>query len=76
MTKVARAADGCVLPETIAELAETVMAVVGLHGRIGYDKTKADGTSQKVLEVHRMATWAGKRRHPSAGASPSRTRIF
>ena len=40
---------------TIAELAETVMAVVGFRGRIVYDKTQPDGTPQKLLDVSRLA---------------------
>ena len=47
---------------TIAELAETVMAVVGFRGRIAYDKTKPDGTPQKLLDVSRLAElgWRAK----------------
>ncbi|MGZ5747885.1 MAG: GDP-L-fucose synthase family protein [Caldimonas sp.] len=40
---------------TIAELAETVMEVVGFRGRIVYDKSKPDGTPQKLLDVSRLA---------------------
>ena len=47
---------------TIAELAETVMAVVGFRGRIVYDKAKPDGTPQKLLDVSRLAAlgWRAK----------------
>jgi GDP-L-fucose synthase len=47
---------------TIAELAETVMAVVGFRGRIVYDKTKPDGTPQKLLDVSRLSAlgWRAK----------------
>ncbi len=40
---------------TIAELAETVMNVVGFKGRIAYDRSKPDGTPRKLLDVSRMA---------------------
>jgi GDP-L-fucose synthase len=47
---------------TIAELAETVMDVVGFRGRITYDKSKPDGTPQKLLDVSRLAAlgWRAK----------------
>lgn len=47
---------------TIAELAETAMAVVGFRGRIVYDKTKPDGTPQKLLDVSRLSAlgWRAK----------------
>ena len=40
---------------TIAELAETVMNVVGFRGRVVYDSGKPDGTPRKLLDVSRMA---------------------
>lgn len=40
---------------TIAELAETVMHVVGFDGRIVYDSSKPDGTPRKLLDVSRMS---------------------
>jgi GDP-L-fucose synthase len=40
---------------TIAELAETVMGIVGFRGRVVYDRTKPDGTPQKLLDVTRLA---------------------
>lgn len=40
---------------SIRELAETVMDVVGFHGRIVYDSSKPDGTPQKLLDVSRMS---------------------
>jgi GDP-L-fucose synthase len=40
---------------TIRELAETVMAVVGFEGRIEFDRSKPDGTPQKLLDVSRLA---------------------
>lgn len=39
---------------TIAELAESVMKVVGFSGRTVYDTTKPDGTPRKVLDVSRL----------------------
>ena len=40
---------------TIAELAQTVMQVVGFSGRITYDSSKPDGTPRKLLDVSRLA---------------------
>ena len=40
---------------TIAELAETVMDVVGFKGRIAFDRSKPDGTPRKLLDVSRVA---------------------
>jgi GDP-L-fucose synthase len=40
---------------TIRELAETVMEVVGFHGRIVFDASKPDGTPRKWLDVSRLA---------------------
>lgn len=40
---------------TIAELVTLVMDVVGFRGRIVYDRTKPDGTPQKLLDVGRLA---------------------
>ena len=40
---------------TIAELAQTVMDVVGFEGRIVFDASKPDGTPRKLLDVSRMA---------------------
>jgi GDP-L-fucose synthase len=39
---------------TIAQLAETVRAVVGYEGRIDFDTTKPDGTPRKLLDVGRL----------------------
>ena len=39
---------------TIAELAATVMRVVGFRGRIVYDASKPDGTPRKLLDVSRL----------------------
>lgn len=46
---------GCGEDVTIAELAETVMSVVGFEGRIVYDASKPDGTPRKLLDVSRLA---------------------
>ena len=40
--------------ETIRELAETVMRVVGFKGEIVFDAGKPDGTPRKLLNVDRM----------------------
>ncbi len=39
---------------TIRELAETVMKVVGFHGKIVFDPRKPDGTPRKLLDVERI----------------------
>ncbi|MCW5773049.1 MAG: GDP-L-fucose synthase [Rhodospirillaceae bacterium] len=36
---------------TIADLAETIARAVGYRGRFDYDRTKPDGTPQKLLDV-------------------------
>ena len=47
---------------SIRELAETVMRVVGLDGRIAYDPSKPDGTPRKLLDLSRLAAlgWRAK----------------
>jgi len=47
---------------TIRELAETVMGVVGLEGKIMLDSSKPDGTPRKLLDVGRMRAigWQAK----------------
>jgi GDP-L-fucose synthase len=40
---------------TIAELVEQVMDVVGYRGEIVYDRSKPDGTPQKLLDVSRLS---------------------
>ena len=47
---------------SIRELAETVMRVVGLDGRIALDRSKPDGTPRKLLDVSRLAAlgWRAK----------------
>jgi GDP-L-fucose synthase len=53
---------GCGEDVTIADLAQTVMDVVGFRGRIVFDKTKPDGTPRKLLDVSRLASqgWRAK----------------
>ncbi len=41
--------------QTIAELAELVARIIGFRGRIGYDRSKPDGTPRKLLDVSRLA---------------------
>ena len=40
---------------TIAELACTVMSIVGFEGRIVFDASKPDGTPRKLLDVSRLS---------------------
>jgi GDP-L-fucose synthase len=40
---------------TIRELAATVARVVGFDGTLAFDRTKPDGTPQKLLDVSRLA---------------------
>jgi len=40
---------------TIAALAETIARVVGYQGRFVYDRSKPDGTPQKLVDVGRLA---------------------
>ena len=48
--------------DTIRQLAETVMDVVGFKGGIVFDSSKPDGTPRKLLDVSRMAQlgWRAK----------------
>ena len=39
---------------TIAELAETLVAVIGYEGKVVYDTTKPDGTPRKLMDVSRL----------------------
>ncbi len=55
---------GCGEDVTIAELAETVMSVVGFEGRIVYDASKPDGTPRKLLDVSRLAALGWKAKTP------------
>lgn len=47
---------------TIAELAALIKGVVGYAGEIRYDKTKKDGTPQKLLDVTRLGHTGWKAR--------------
>jgi GDP-L-fucose synthase len=40
--------------QSIRELAETIMDVVGIQGKIVFDTSKPDGTPRKLLDVGRM----------------------
>jgi GDP-L-fucose synthase len=40
---------------TIQELAETIMGVVGIEGKLVFDASKPDGTPRKLLDVSRLA---------------------
>jgi GDP-L-fucose synthase len=46
---------GCGQDVTIRELAETIMDVVGFDGDLVFDASKPDGTTQKLLDVSRLA---------------------
>lgn len=47
---------------TIREIADTVASVVGYIGQTDWDRTKPDGTPQKLLDVSKLAQagWASK----------------
>ena len=45
---------GCGADVSIRELCETVMAVTGYEGRLGFDATHPDGTPRKLLDVSRI----------------------
>jgi GDP-L-fucose synthase len=45
---------GCGEDLTIAELARTIADAVGYEGRIGWDRTRPDGTPRKLLDVTRL----------------------
>jgi GDP-L-fucose synthase len=47
---------------TIAELARTVMDIVGFEGRIVFDASKPDGTPRKLLDVGRLHALGWKHR--------------
>ena len=57
---------GCGKDVSIRELAETVMRVVGLEGRIEFDRTKPDGTPRKLLDVSRLTALGWRARTPLA----------
>jgi GDP-L-fucose synthase len=49
---------------TIAELARLVAEVVGWQGGLRYDRTRPDGTPQKLLDVERLAALGWRARTP------------
>ncbi|MEO7850760.1 MAG: GDP-L-fucose synthase [Rubrivivax sp.] len=49
---------------SIAELARTVMRVVGFEGRIVFDRDKPDGTPRKLLDVGRLRGLGWQARTP------------
>ena len=49
---------------TIAALAEAIARVVGYQGRFVYDRTKPDGTPQKLVDVARLAALGWKASTP------------
>jgi GDP-L-fucose synthase len=46
---------GCGEDITIAELAETIMRVVGFEGKIVFDSSKPDGTPRKLLDISKIS---------------------
>jgi GDP-L-fucose synthase len=46
---------GCGRDQTIAELAETIRAVVGFSGSVRFDTSRPDGTPRKLLDVTRLS---------------------
>jgi GDP-L-fucose synthase len=55
---------GCGEDLTIADLAETIRAIVGYAGRLRFDHAKPDGTPQKLLDVTRLTALGWKPRIP------------
>jgi GDP-L-fucose synthase len=55
---------GCGQDVTIAELAQTVMDIVGCRARIRFDTSKPDGTPRKLLDVRRLAALGWHARTP------------
>ena len=55
---------GCGEDLTIAELAETIRQVVGFRGKLTYDRSKPDGTPQKLLDVSRIGELGWKAHIP------------
>jgi GDP-L-fucose synthase len=49
---------------TIGELAEVIAGIVGYQGPVVWDRTKPDGTPQKLLDVSRITTLGWKPRTP------------
>ncbi|MEU6042439.1 GDP-L-fucose synthase family protein [Streptomyces griseus] len=55
---------GCGEDLTIRELAKTVRDVTGYQGRIGWDRSKPDGTPRKLLDVTRLSSLGFKPQIP------------
>jgi GDP-L-fucose synthase len=55
---------GCGQDVSIAELAQTVMDVVGFEGRLEFDTSKPDGTPRKLLDVSRLRALGWQARIP------------
>lgn len=55
---------GCGEDVTVRELAETVMKVIGYHGRMIFDTSKPDGTPRKLLDISRMKALGWQARTP------------
>ena len=53
---------GCGRDLSIAELAETVMDVLGLRARVVFDTSQPDGTPRKLLDVSRLEALGWKAR--------------
>jgi len=53
---------GTGIDQTIKELVETIVEVVGFKGKLKWDSSKPDGTPRKVLDVSRMTAlgWQAK----------------
>jgi GDP-L-fucose synthase len=49
---------------SIADLARTVMRVVGFEGQLVFDRSKPDGTPRKLLDVSRLAALGWRARTP------------
>ena len=45
---------------TIKQLAETIQAIVGHHGKIVWNSSKPDGTPRKLLDVSKLNTLGWK----------------
>jgi len=51
---------GCGVDLSVAEIAELVAEVVGYRGSIVFDRTKPDGTPQKLMDTSRLTAWGWK----------------
>ena len=49
---------------TVRELAETIMRVVGVNGRLRFDTSKPDGTPRKLLDSSRLQSLGWRPRTP------------